>query len=301
MSLLRVELRNDGVSEVVEAPLATGPSAEARIRVERPRCAADDTSVVLHLVDPLTDKSLARGVDLASTAPAARTRLLALAAAELVRASWAEVAAERRRAVIGSVTRLGDSRVQVQVNAFASLPLPPLAATPDDPLSQGFSLGPTLELRHHLRHPGGLWSLGARATQQTKSMQLAWDIRGAFGTEDDPRGNLNIAAVIAGGSLQLRAQTRTVSMGLGPRLDAGFAWAGGSNAGTSVTSQQGSAPVLQLGLELELGLNRGTWSPHATLRAGETLAGIGVTADGRRLVGIDGPYLAIAFGADWGL
>ena len=306
LSLLRAELRNDGVSEVVEEDFAAPHAAEARLRIERPRCAADETSVIIHLVDPLTDKALARGVDLASTAPAARSRLLALASAELVRASWAEIAAERQRAVIDSVTRLGRGEVQVQMHAAPpTMPPTPNVAPPlppePEPVHAAWSLGPTLDLRHHVRHPGGLWSAGGRLAWHDDSVQIACELRGAYGTEGDPRGDLDIAAVLAGASVQARAQSSVLQVGLGPRADAGLAWAGGSNALANVQTARGRAGVLQVGLELEVAIKRATWSPRATLRAGDTILGIGVSADGRRTVGIDGPFFAAAFGADFGL
>ncbi len=309
LALLRVELRNDGVSEVVEAAFADANPAEARLRIERPRCAADESAVVIHLIDPLTDKALARGIELSGTAPAARSRLLALASAELVRASWAEVAAERQRAVIDSVTRLGRGAVQIQMHAASRAPVaaPPAPAPeaakarPQDPPPAAWLLGPTVELRHHVRHPGGLWSAGARLAHQSKHVQIACELRGAYGAEADPRGDLNLAAVLTGVSVQARAKSGTLQVGLGPRADAGVAWGGGSNASANVQSDRGQAAVLQVGMELEVALRRTSWAPRASVRAGDTVAGIGVTSDGRRTVGIDGPFFAAAFGADFGL
>jgi hypothetical protein len=49
------------------------------------------SSANLRVVDPTTDKSVERSVALAQAAPAARARLLALAIAELVAASWSEL------------------------------------------------------------------------------------------------------------------------------------------------------------------------------------------------------------------
>lgn len=304
LSLLRVELKNDGVADVIEAPMATENEGIARLRLERPRCAADETVVVLHLVDPLTDKTLARGVDLSTTPAAARSRLLALASAELVRASWAEIAAERRRAVIESVTKLGAGNVRVVVKPETPPPPPPptvvLAARPPE-AEHGWFLGPTVELRQHLRHPGGMWSAGARLAWRSAHVQLAADLRGAYGTEGDPRGDLDISAITAGLSAQCRAESGALRVGFGPRIEGGAAWAGGSNAATGVKADRGEAAIVQVGLEAEASLRISNISPRVTMRAGDTLSGIGVAVDGKRTIGIDGPFISLAFGADWSL
>jgi hypothetical protein len=50
-----------------------------------------DSKVVLEVIDPISGKSLSRRVDLEVSPQAARSRLLALAIAELVTASWSEL------------------------------------------------------------------------------------------------------------------------------------------------------------------------------------------------------------------
>ena len=73
------------------------------VRAAMPDDAADvgvtcvDTSVLaLRVVDRLTGKEVARRVDLATTSPAGRARLLALALAELVSATWLELDTQPR-------------------------------------------------------------------------------------------------------------------------------------------------------------------------------------------------------------
>ena len=53
--------------------------------------ACQDGAVALRVDDPITGKSLARTIELASTLPVARGRLVALAIVELVSASWTEL------------------------------------------------------------------------------------------------------------------------------------------------------------------------------------------------------------------
>src|SRR5262249_54002562 len=67
--------------------------------VTRVRMACSDGRVVLHVDDSVTGKSLERAIALDAVAPAARNRLLALAIAELIGASWSELALHAQRIV----------------------------------------------------------------------------------------------------------------------------------------------------------------------------------------------------------
>lgn len=297
LSLLGAELRMDGVSEIAEAPLGEHSSTSvARLRLERPRCVPDETTIVVHLVDPLTDKSLARGVDLSATSPAARSRVLALASAELLRASWAEVADARRRTVVESVIPLGNG---VHVSVRTEPVPPPSIAQPKPTPSSAWFLGPTVELRHHLQHPSGMWFAGGRAGWRSKSVQLAGDLRAGYARAGDSLGELYIATISAGGTVALRSQSENIAWALGPRMEVGGALAGGAGAAKGVQTGEGAAPIVQLAMDAELQLRSTLCAPHFGLRVGETMAAIAVGVDGKRALGMDGPFVGVTFGADW--
>src|SRR5262249_57015189 len=59
----------------------------------------DGTLTLLRVDDPVTGKSLTREVDIASSPPNARARLVALAVSELISASWTELATNPTPAV----------------------------------------------------------------------------------------------------------------------------------------------------------------------------------------------------------
>ena len=77
-----------GIELDAELAEAAGPD------ITRARAGCDGDLAQLRVDDPLTGKSLERSIDLAALDPKARSRLLALAIAELVSASWTELAIE---------------------------------------------------------------------------------------------------------------------------------------------------------------------------------------------------------------
>ncbi len=109
-SLLAIELRADGVRRVV----TDDEDAIARIELLG---ACEAARVEVRIVDRATSKRLARTVPMGDVAPEARARVLALAVAGLLRASWAELTlpgapqgeleapAAVRRAVVRRVTQ----------------------------------------------------------------------------------------------------------------------------------------------------------------------------------------------------
>jgi hypothetical protein len=89
--LVRVEMRADGIEEV-RAISETEVPALARIAVEPADCDAQPGAYRIAIDDVATHKRVERSVSLADVDEDARPRALALAIAELLRASWAELA-----------------------------------------------------------------------------------------------------------------------------------------------------------------------------------------------------------------
>ncbi len=78
------------VAAQVKVELGADLAPEAK-DVTRVKVRCEGPLLVLTVDDPITGKSLERKIDLGSAAPKARTRLLAIAIAELVSASWTEL------------------------------------------------------------------------------------------------------------------------------------------------------------------------------------------------------------------
>jgi hypothetical protein len=98
-SALSVRLVLEGCENLDEREMRRAFQAEIGARLgdeEGPlvivaSAACDDSHVELRVIDPLTRKGVRRRIDLSSAAPRGRERLVALALAELLVASWAEL------------------------------------------------------------------------------------------------------------------------------------------------------------------------------------------------------------------
>ncbi len=91
---LRVELAVDGVSSVEFAPPGSHPGDEAPLATIALKAPCDPAALELtiEIDDVATSKTLERRVSVADVPPTARARAVAIGAAELLRASWAELA-----------------------------------------------------------------------------------------------------------------------------------------------------------------------------------------------------------------
>jgi hypothetical protein len=93
--ILTAELRADGVERVILGPPKSeeGPSPNlAAISIGSPTCESPAWDILVRIVDAATRKQVERHVLLADVAEPSRPRALALAVAELLRASWLELA-----------------------------------------------------------------------------------------------------------------------------------------------------------------------------------------------------------------
>lgn len=89
--ILRAELSGDGVTDVSVVPATDTEVGLARVTFVTEQCTANASSLTLQVDDAVTRKHVERAVDLSDVTGAIRTRTLALAVAELLRASWAEL------------------------------------------------------------------------------------------------------------------------------------------------------------------------------------------------------------------
>jgi hypothetical protein len=96
LARLRTELSSDGVTDVRALAPGEAPPEEtgrvALIQLEASPCEEGSAAFVIRIDDLVTAKRVERTVDLTRASAAGRARALALAVAELLRASWAELA-----------------------------------------------------------------------------------------------------------------------------------------------------------------------------------------------------------------
>ena len=243
--------------------------------------------VDLLLADAATAKRLERSVALAEAAPTARARLVALAVAELVVASWQEV----------------ENRPQPQEPALPS-PQPP--AQPMTRVAEGASVKQASAMAEAIgvvrAFPwSGLWLLGAGARGHftlSQPFTLALEITAEWGKASRATGQ--VAARAIGGAI-----------GLGLAVERSWAfimpWAGARagvarltgepspGSATSGETQSGSC----LGPEVGVGA---TFFPHAPVHAtvalsvGAMLLGVRGEVAGDSSVDVLGPWAALVVG-----
>lgn len=208
-----------------------------RVRVT---CARDATFVEVD--DPVTGKSSSRRVDLESTARVARSRLLALAIAELVSASWAELRLRRT-----SDAPLPDAVASVPLQNLARrvvdrrLDVPFAPPSPPGPIrrvsrARLFALGtlggagqPT-----HLLGGGGFEGL----VDLTPRLSLALGLDVLRGRIDASPGDVRESRLAWSGALLLRRPVRGwhLAGGLGARIGRGRLEGDGDVLGARVLS-----------------------------------------------------------------
>jgi hypothetical protein len=236
--------------------------------VTRVTAACQGASAALEVRDPMTGKSLQRTVALTETAPKARARLLALAVAELVAASWSELESNP------------------QPRAPPAEPLPPYAAreAARAAVARSVELAAVVDL-HVLASGDGLVGGGARAALWLSPIAfLRVDILANYAELGRATGSVAVvmpsASVAIGAAGWLGARLRpAVSAG----IRSGYVWMNGVAAGTgAMGSRQEGAWI---GPELSFQLTawpRARVHPVLGVAAGAHLVGVRGTVDADR-------------------
>ncbi len=303
--LLRNELETDGVASVdVGAQPAAGETPLAVIHVELARCDDRSTEAAVTVDDELTHKTVRRVVALDDIPAEGRARALALAIAELLRASWIELAlddaqapqtvasAPIRRAMLLRVRALPAPTPEPAARV-ARPPAPPTRAAPA-------WLGVVADLRTFPGQGGAL--LGARALFSWSPwanvpVRLRADLGGATGTALAARGEVDLSLASVGLGVMVGGGNERVDLAVGARLEGGWAWASGTPANASTVGDRGSDAVLLATVTSALRVAlTGRWSASVDVSAGQTLRYVTVSAGDERVAGVRGPVLAVGLG-----
>lgn len=301
LALLRIELATDGIASVDAAGDGAGASL-ATIALEVVPCAADAREVLVTIDDAATRKSVRRAVHLGDVVPSGRPRALALAVAELLRASWAELAmpsvppptapvpaalregVQQRAAAAGS---RGSGSVEVR-------PLPP----PRPAYRPGRYLSGALESRALLASGSGLvggrlgssFPLGAR-------VRLSLDAGALYGTATDPLGDVEITLVSGRAGVALASETESLSAALGPRLELGWGHAEGRPFEVGTRGDSGGAFVATTSLAASLRVRLvDRWWALIEPEVGGVLRGFRARADERAPAGVTGALAGVGVG-----
>jgi hypothetical protein len=189
-----------------------GPAAPTRVSVS-----CSPQGIELRVQDGVTRKSMARVLPASSFADASSTRLLALAVAEFVVASWIELSVQPAPAVEPVGPPAGESARRVAQNVVAERA--PRAEPQHRPPERTLSLGPALQLWS--AHEAVLLGAGLRVLLPLADA-LVWTLSGDFGAASVAAayGDLGVftASLALALALQLRVDDFAFQLGPGGRL-----------------------------------------------------------------------------------
>jgi hypothetical protein len=163
----------------------------------------------------------------------------------------------------------------------------------------------TTETRIFARANAGL--LGPRAGAQfplSRWLVLDTDVGALWGSAHDPLGEVNETVVTAGIALRGTYVSNGLSLGVGPRLEAGAAWfRGEASAPTSIASDAQSATLFFACSGVASFQVEGPISGLIGIDAGTTFYGFGARADSggeqRHVSDLLGPFLGARLGLGW--
>jgi hypothetical protein len=291
--IVQRELHLDGVREVL--PLAKDDewaAFVARLEVSLETCAPGSTTLTLSTSDAVSGSRSERALDLSSVPRAARARLVALSLAELLRASWMEVASPSHPVAAASAPSMTTTTSVSDRDAAgppassdrpsATPPLRALASTRvralplADTTLLGGEIGIDVPASDRVRFA---FSGGAMATRAMHTLGAAW-----------------VGIGYGAAAVHLLAGSDAVGLHVGPRAELGAGWASGSaNAGAAAST--GAELVATVVLEA---IGRAELSRAVALfggfEAGAVVRGFEARADGRSIAGVSGATLGAVFG-----
>ncbi len=245
--------------------------------------------------DPLTAKRVARRLDLSSTGPSLRTRVLAIGVSELVLASWAELAAPLAASASASVSS-PSSGERAEARRIVA---PSLAREPELPRSRLRLLSAALQQTYFSKGAGALWGAGL-ALGRDEARHLGWLIEGQalHGQTINPSGRVTLDLVVGGAAMWMHHTWRRVTLRGGVGLRGGAARFAGTAAEPTLTRGRvvwralvgaDAAAALELAAHRRLSVQLGIEVGYVALRAAARAYGYDVVA-------IDGPWIGVQLG-----
>ncbi|MCZ7686853.1 MAG: hypothetical protein M5U28_52160 [Sandaracinaceae bacterium] len=299
LAILRLELANDGVTEL--RIVREAAPAEAVALIALADCGA--AAVRITIDDNATGKRISRPIELGSVPAASRARVLALGIAELLRASWAELAI----AEVPALPPVIRERVLRRLAAHGAALDPPrsedeLRAPAAQASREPLALAVLGEVRAFASgaSPCSVGSCGSRS-QSSKRSCSGSSLHAGWGRAFHPWGAIELATV--GGSLEprVRASFGRLRVDVAAVLDVAWARVEGRAHTTGVRPSGGDAPLVALGLAAELSYAlAGSLRAHVGLGAGAAVAGVQATVEDAPVAGASGAYLGLQLGLGYG-
>lgn len=239
------------------------------------------TLAALEVLDPTTGKSLGRTVALTEAAPNGRARLLALAVAELVMASWSELQSNPRPRA-PTATPLAPDAVREAARAAVA--------------DRSLELAAAFDV-HLLASSDFLFGAGARMALWISPLFFA-RFEGLADYGELARAAGSVAVIMPSLSAGLGA-SRWMGDSLRPAISVGvrggYLWMNGIADGTAATASRQRGVWLGPEVVLQVGLwPRARVYPIVGLAAGWHLVGVRGTVDGGRDVEAVGPWAGIS-------
>lgn len=293
---MRVELLGDGIGEVrllEEGGDAAGVGV-AVVRIAAAPCAPEAASFDVAVEDRVTRKQVRRVLDLAATASESRPRALALAVAELLRASWAELAVDdpppEAPPALVEAMRLRWLRPRPEpVRDWAPRPPSIPRRTPDPALTAAFVV--------RSFPAASAAPLGGRAAIEmvpTDSFVVRVDVEVVTGRSFDPLGEIELGLGTVGIGGVVVASLADVLLAIGPRLSGGVAWVRGDPADAETTASDAFGAAITAGgtIECDVILGRG-WSLRFGAEVAGVILGLDATVGMTPVAGVSGPALGV--------
>jgi hypothetical protein len=306
LALLRVELGAIGVADVrVRGPGHISPPLPAdllaAVELSAPACEAS-TEVTIQVVDRATSKVVERTMTIGDVAFDERPRALAIAIAELLQASWAELSLSGAPPTALSVPP--EVRASV-VQRLATPPAPPVVVAPPallpagvvaPPPRRGFVSAEALARAFPSRDTALLGGMFSVSLPVSAAFTVHAGADAAYGDSHVASGGVGVTTVTGSAGIAAVAGTAT-TLEIGPVFHAGYVWASGTAANAS-TSGRAYSHFVALGLlSATLRIPASPVTPLLGVDVGAALASASFLADNTRIAGIGGVTMALRLGA----
>lgn len=315
-SLLALELADDGVAEIVgptedpSSPLGEQTLAIIRVLTSCSRAELSADVVRVEIEDRLTQKQVTRDFDLTGVPLRSRSRALALGAAELLRASWAELAMPSAPSPIVDVPPTIRDAVRVVPRRPLTDPFPPTAPAAERRDASTATVEPAPERTTHLTlravlevdaFASGNLALGGGALEGDivldSVVALRLGVRSGYGQSSHPLGEVEVIAMLGQLGISFGTQLSDLWLSLTPAIELGWGRASGRTGRADVTVAAGEAALLLACVDLEASF--AVSEPldlYAALGVGYAILGLRATAMDAAFSGITGPSVNVALG-----
>jgi hypothetical protein len=253
--IVAIELR----AEVAD-PSTTDP-ATTRVEV-----ACVDRVVELRVTDPLTGKSLTRRVALADQPKKSRSRLLALAIAELIAASWSELETNPEPAVAPAAPPAPVEEKEAARRTVASRVPPPMRVGAPRPVAppvqfedHGVRVSAVVGTRWFMVGSDPLFGIGARATfDLAAGPEISIDAMAESGSVSSALGTIAVDSWTVGAAASAHRTFGRLTLHAGGGLRLGLAHFSGDPSSSALTegrtlSAPWGGPMLTSGGLFDLG------------------------------------------------